>query len=70
MKKIKLMFIITLLVVSSSVFAKPVGYCSWYSSGCVVYVTQYDSSWTMNVTCNDGSGGYWNGLGEWGGVCH
>jgi hypothetical protein len=54
-------------------FAVPVALaltdCVWSTDECLTAVYQYESYWTMYITCTDGSGGTWTGSGQWGGIC-
>ena len=53
-------------------FAVPVALaltdCVWSTDECLTAVYQYESYWTMYITCTDGSGGTWTGSGQWGGI--
>lgn len=67
MKRILLMALI-ILSTGAATFGANLR-CKWYYNDCMVEVYEGGGQWILEVDCEDGTGGVWDGEGEWNGRC-
>jgi len=54
---------------SENVAQMTVPRCVWEYNDCTVEVYEGGGEWILEVDCEDGTGGVWQGQGRWNGRC-